>query len=77
MTMPFKKNKEGSASGPVESVSRKPDEPESYELLDAVAEDLMAAFESKDRGILKSALEALCDYLRNEDLKQDESLEGY
>jgi len=71
--LPFLKNKlEGSSSGPVEVIERDPDEgAEQFDLLDAVADDVMAALESKDKKLLKSALEALCEYIQQEDIEQD------
>jgi len=74
--LPFLKNKEAMVSSNAEDevLKRKPDDGEPYEMLDAIAEDMLAALESKDRGMLKSALEALCEYVRQEDMEQDESL---
>lgn len=74
--LPFLKNKqEGSMSGPVEVIEREPDEgADGFEMLDAIAEDLLSAMEKKDKGLLKAALESLCEYIREEDEEQDESL---
>ena len=71
--LPFLKNKdEGGTSAPVSSVKRKPDEDASFDMLDAVAEDMLAAYEKKDKERLKAALGALCDYIRMEDIEQDQ-----
>jgi hypothetical protein len=71
--LPFLKNKlEGSASGPVETIEREPDEgAEQFDLLDAVAEDMLTAIETKDKKLLKSALEALLEHIQEEDKEQD------
>ena len=73
MTLPFMKNKEGGMAGPIEVKEREPDH-EEYELLDAVAEDIMAAIEGKNHAMLKEALEALCEYIKEEDEQQDQDL---
>lgn len=74
--LPFLKNKhEGSMSGPVEIIEREPDEgSESFEMLDAIVEDMIEAMHSKNKGLLKSALEALCEHIQDIDEKQDEQL---
>ena len=73
--LPFLKNRmEGSASGPVEIVKREPDEAppgEDWDMLDAVASDLLEAFEKKDRTLLKEALAALCMHIAEADEKKD------
>ncbi len=72
--LPFLKDRhEGSASSPAEVIKREPDE-ESFEMLDAVVEDMMMAFEKKDRSMLKGALEALCEHIQDQDEEQDEHL---
>lgn len=67
--LPFLKNKQ-------EASMSEGDEPEesSFGTLDAVCEDMLQAFQSKDKSLLKQALEALCEYLRSEDEAQDQSL---
>lgn len=73
--LPFLKNKEeGSVSGPVETKVRAHDE--GYDMLDAVADDLLAAFASKDKATLKAALSSLCDYIKGEDAAQDQEMLG-
>ncbi len=74
--LPFMKKKEGSASQNVEeSLKRSPDSGEELTMLDAVVDDLMAAFESKDKALLKSALDALIVHIQDMDQEQD-SQEG-
>jgi len=75
--IPFlKKKQEASISeGPDEVKIRKPDEEAEFGLLDAVVEDILEAIQSKDKGLLKSALAALIDHIKEEDEIQDESLE--
>ena len=70
--LPFLKDRhEGSASTPSETIKREPDE-ESFEMLDAVVEDMMMAFEQKDKSMLKGALEALVEHIQSQDEEQDE-----
>jgi hypothetical protein len=71
--LPFLKDKlEGSASSPVETKRRDPDEgSEDYSLLDSVAEDLLTAIEKKDHKLLRSALEAFQEHLQAEDEIKD------
>jgi hypothetical protein len=74
--LPFLKNKqEGSTSGPVEVLEREPDEgSDSYDMLDAIVEDMLDAMASKDKTMMKSALEALCAHIADQDKVQDEQL---
>lgn len=73
--LPFLKNRDdGVGTGPVETQRRKPDEPSDFDTLDAVSEDLLTAVQNKDKGLLRAALTALCDYLRSEDAAQDEEM---
>ncbi len=71
--LPFLKNREGAAaSGPVETIERSPDdEGGEYGMLDAVADDLLAAIEKKDKALLKEALAALVEHIQAEDVAQD------
>lgn len=65
--LPFRKNQDdGVGVGPVETLERKPDDDAEYAMLDAVAEDMMAAFKSGDVKALKEALEALCEHVQDE-----------
>lgn len=63
--LPFlKRNKDGAASGPVESLERTPDnEDQEYDSLESAADDLIAAVHAKDsKGVclaLRSAFELL------------------
>ncbi len=62
---------------PAESVTREPDDGSEYGMLDAVAGDLLHAIEKKDKTLLKSALEALVEHIKEEDEQQDQqSMEG-
>ena len=74
--LPFLKSKqEGAMSGPVDILERVPDDgSEELSMLDAVADDMIDAIHKKDKSLLKSALEALCEYIKEEDEEQDESL---
>lgn len=70
----LKKQKEASAAGPVEAVTRKPDEgAEPYDPLHAAAEDLKAALDSGDTASIAEALRAafqICDSEYQEDESQ-------
>lgn len=71
--LPFLKNREeGGMSGPVETIEREPDDGEGYDMLDAVAEDMLAALAAKDKGMLKSALSSLVEHIKSEDAQQDQ-----
>ncbi len=70
--LPFLKNREGGMSGPVETIEREPDGEPEYDLLDAVAEDLLMALEKKDKKLLKEALSALIEHIQEEDHEQDQ-----
>lgn len=76
--LPFLKNRDdGVAQGPVETIRRKPDEGEDdYSMLDAVAEDILAAIERKDKKLLKEALSALVEHIESSDEDQDEQMLG-
>lgn len=63
--LPFLKNKQEA------SMASDPDDAEGFSTLDAVCDDMFQAIDKKDKGLFKSALEALCDYIRAEDLEQD------
>lgn len=76
--LPFLKRKDDSSAfsmGEDEPTQRRgPDDEDDleYGIVDAIAEDMLEAFNKKDKGLLKQALDALCDYIRDEDEKQDE-----
>lgn len=57
-----------------DSIAQSSNENEDYGTLDAVAEDLLTALHKKDRSLIKQALESLCEYLKEEDTQQDQSL---
>ena len=63
--LPFlKHSKEASASLPVESLERKPDnESNEFDELEVAAQDMLAAIEAKDSNKLASALRAAFDLL--------------
>jgi hypothetical protein len=67
----LKRKEEGSASSPVESVERKPDEAKEFGMLDAVADDMLAAFKADDHSALVAALESLVAHIQEQDKKQD------
>lgn len=70
--LPFLKNKqEGSMSGPVEVKDMSDGE---FHMMDAIVEDMIEAVHKKDKGLLKSALEALVEHIKDMDQVQDESL---
>lgn len=72
--LPFLKNRdEAAASGPVETKEREHDE--DFDLLGAVASDLLRAVESKDAKLLRGALEAFCEYIQDLDAAQDQTME--
>jgi len=69
--LPFMKNKqEASFSGDDDTITRNHDD--SYDTLDAVAEDLLAALGQKDKKMVKAALQALCEHIKDLDITQDE-----
>lgn len=64
MPLPFLKlQNEGSASSPVESSKRKPDEDSDYDMLESAAEDLITAMHSKNIKDVCSALRAAFEML--------------
>lgn len=73
--LPFLKNsKEASVAGPMETIERSPDDGAEPDLLDAVADDILSAVAAKDKGLLKSALEAFAEHLQDMDSQQDQSM---
>lgn len=75
--LPFLKDRhEGSMSGPVEIISRSPDNgDESYEMIDAICDDMLEAIHKKDKKLLKDALEAFMEHIQEQDEIQDEEEE--
>ena len=72
--LPFLKNREDAAASlPAETQEREHDE--DFDLLSAVAEDILAAIEKRDIKRLKSALEALCEHIQDLDSTQDQAME--
>lgn len=70
----LKKRQEGGAAASSAVIERKPDEgAEPIDMLDAVAEDLLAAFEKKDKRLVKEALTAFAEHLQSMDEDQDEN----
>lgn len=69
MTLPFLKNREGSASQPVETLEREHDD--DFDMLDAVAGDMLDALKKGDKSALKGALEAFMSHIQSEDMDQD------
>lgn len=70
--LPFRKRQDdGVGVGPVDVKERKPDEGPSYGMLDAVAEDILAAIATKDKVLLKEALMALVEHIQDADAQQD------
>jgi hypothetical protein len=73
--LPFLKNREeGAGQGPSNPIERKHDD--TYDMLDAVVEDLFRAFETKDKALAKEALQSLCDHIQSLDTKQDQQTMG-
>lgn len=69
--LPFLKNRDdGVGVGPVETLER--DHDEGFDMLEAVADDLLTAIEKKDKARLKGALEALISHIQDLDYEQDE-----
>lgn len=74
--LPFLKNRDdGVGTGPVETKDRKPDD-DSFDMLDAVAEDVMDAVKKGDKKALKDALAALVEHIQMQDVEQDEGMSG-
>jgi len=71
--LPFLKNKqEGGMSGPMDSIKRESDsDEESFEMLDAVVDDILEAVHKKDKALLKGALEAFMEHIQDQDEVQD------
>lgn len=70
--LPFRRNQdEGVAAGPVETVTR--DHDDTLDMLSAVAEDILAAIERKDKSRLRAALDALCAHIQDLDETQDQA----
>jgi len=72
--LPFLNRKEGAATQPVEKIER--DHDEGFDLLDAIAEDMLEAFKKGDKGRIKAALEAFVDHIQTLDEEADKKLLG-
>ncbi len=73
--LPFLKHRDdGLGVAPVESKERKHDE--DFDMLGAVAEDILQAIEKKDKAGLKAALGALCEHIQELDEEQDQMTGG-
>lgn len=72
--LPFMKKKDevSASNAEDESITRKPDEDESFGMLDAVADDMLEAAKKGDKALMKSALEALVSHIQAEDQEQDQ-----
>jgi hypothetical protein len=70
--IPFLKTKNNADVGiPIKADIIHVDNHDEYNLLDAVVEDIFEAFLKKDKRMLKMALEALIDHIKEEDEIQD------
>ncbi len=49
----------GMSAAPDEIVKREPDEEKGFDMLDAIVDDMLLAFEKKDKSLLYGALESL------------------
>lgn len=75
MALPYLKNRDdGVGVGPIETLERKPDEDQDFDMLDAVAEDMMDAFKKSDKKALKEALQAFVDHIQTADEAQDAAM---
>ncbi len=73
--LPFLKNRDdGVGVGPVETITRTPDDDAGFDMLDAVAEDILMAVANKDKLMLKGALESLVSHIQDQDVEQDEEM---
>lgn len=71
--LPFLKNRsDGSEDVPDQSIKREHDE--DYDMLDAVAQDVMDAIKAGDKAALKEALSAFVDHIQTQDEQQDQEM---
>ncbi len=69
--LPFLKNRDdGMGGGPIETIVR--DHDDGFDMLQAVADDMLDAFKKGDKKALKEALAALVDHIQTLDEEQDE-----
>lgn len=65
--LPFlKRNQEASASAPVESLERKPDNEPEYDVLESAVEDLFAAYKANDPKAGAAALRAAFELMESQ-----------
>jgi hypothetical protein len=76
MTPFLKKKQEASVSMAPETITLSDEGEKPFELLDAIVEDMIEAVHKKDKGLLKGALEALMDHMKEEDEVQDMAMES-
>lgn len=70
--LPFRKNDDdGIAMGEDDPIKRKPDDDGDFGMLDACAEDILHAVKKDDISLLKEALKAFADHIKQEDVEQD------
>jgi hypothetical protein len=73
--LPFLRNRDdGVGVGTVETKERKPDDGDSYDMLDAIAEDLLLAVEKKNKAMIKAALESFMDHIQAVDVEMDKEM---
>ena len=73
--LPFLKlNKEASDAGPAESIERKSDHEEEYDVLESAAEDLCHAIDAKDYKAIAVALRAAFELLDSEPHEEGEHI---
>ena len=70
----LKRNKDGSASSPVEAIERKPDHEENFDVMESVAQDILNALESKDAKALAEALRAAFELMDSEPHEEGEHI---
>ncbi len=71
--LPFLKNRqEGAMSGEDEPLKR--DHDEGFDMLEAVAGDILEAIKAGDKSRLKAALGALVEHIQSEDQEQDQEM---
>ncbi len=67
--LPFLKNREGASSvTPTDTITR--DHDETFDMLGAVADDMLSAIKAGDKSALKEALSAFADHVRSEDIPE-------
>ncbi len=69
--LPFLKHQSDVVLDNAEDESDKFGDGDEYDILSAVAEDILHAVTTRDKSLLKATLSALCDYIKEEDEVQD------